>query len=115
MTSLLPRPPAANKGAFIHFAQRLHERIDPEENAIAHWWRIITAVDARNAEVCEFMGRLNRRGRVLFRYHIEHPRPVYIVFCRNDDVPVTILTSDRPLRCGSRRQRLIIDGVAYGL
>lgn len=114
MASPLPQPCDSHRGAYLHFSKRVHERVGPEEDATAHWWRIIVAVETRNTSVMEFMGRLDRKHRRLWRYHLEGPRPFYVVFDHAATCPITILTQDRPLRCGSRKQRLIIDGVAYG-
>lgn len=114
MTSCLPTPRIHHRGAFRHFAKRLHERIGEDQDAVEHWWRIIVAVAHENRAVMEFCGRLGRDGRRLWRYHIENARPVYVVFDHSADCPVTIMTQEKPLRCGSKAQRLIIDGVAYG-
>lgn len=114
MTALLPLPIETHRGAFLHFSRRIRERVGPEEDAVAHWWKIIVAIEAGDTKVMEFMGRLTRTGRRLWRYHLEDMPPTYVVFDHTNHCPVTILTQERPLRCGSRRQRLIIDGVAYG-
>lgn len=113
--SLLPEPPYQHRGAFIHFAQRLRERVDPALDPLAHWWRISVAVERGDRAVIEFCGRINRTGRRIWRYRLDDKRTTFVVFDHSSGVPITVLTPDREIRCGSRKQKHIIDGVTYVL
>ena len=114
--SRFPLPPAEHHSAFCHFAKRVHERVGRDQDARAHWWRIITAINSSNLEVVEFMGRQKIKHRKIWRYHIPGvDRPIFVIFDHMAGIPITLLINDRPMACGSRGQRMIIDGVIHGL
>jgi len=112
MTPQFPSPPTRHRAFYEHFQKRFTERVGPGD-PLEHWWRIIVSVEKEQHHVIAFMGRLNRTGRRLWRYHLPDGRIFLVVFDHKADAPVTILTNDRAQRCGSKGQRVVIDGVPY--
>lgn len=110
---LLPDPPPKHAFVYAHFARRVRERVDAEIDPLDHWWRIVVAIDKGDSETLTFLGRLNRRGRRLWRYALPDGRKFLVIFDHDIDAPITIFGDEKIQRCGSRGQKRIIDGVPY--
>lgn len=72
-----------------HFIQRVHERIGPHVDPHAVWVSIIAGIECRSDDV-QFVGRLGRCGRRLWRFTVDG-EPFFVVFDHEKNIPITVL------------------------
>jgi hypothetical protein len=86
------------RGCYIHFARRVRERIGPQVRPKELWDYLIDAIQSNDASKVQFMGRVSRKGRRLWRFEVEGD-PFYVIYDHSIDCPITIL---KPVGCVNR-------------
>lgn len=78
-----------NLGAFLHFQQRTHERIGPDVDAY-RLWRRLTAWIENDSDKVQFVARVNKSGRRLWRFTVDG-RPFFTIYDHDAKCPITVL------------------------
>ncbi|WP_421907258.1 hypothetical protein [Mameliella sp.] len=81
--------PRKCQGAYIHFAQRVEQRL-PGIPAKSLWLSIIAAIESEHDDVT-FLGRTSRDGRRAWLCDFRECRFITI-FCHTACVPITVIT-----------------------
>lgn len=99
MTSHRPQSRKDRRRAcYGHFARRLRQRVSPNINVHIVWHGIIDAIMNNDTTHVSFVGRLNKKGRRLWRVSTPS-KPFFVVFDHDLGCPVTVLPPEGHAGC----------------
>jgi hypothetical protein len=84
--------------AFAHFSKRVGERIGPDIDPHHLWSAVSYGVDNQPSELVEFVVRMSRCGRRLWRLNLEQG-VFFVIYDHTINCPITVLD---PNQCGGR-------------
>ncbi|MBY6113316.1 hypothetical protein KUW09_04745 [Mameliella alba] len=99
--------------AFDHFRIRLRQRFGAGLDALAIWRALVEAYRAENWQFLQPVVRVNRAGRRLFAVDMSDGRTLYVIFCCNAGMPVTVMCAGMTITPEGRDQ--IVLGEYNGL
>lgn len=86
------------KGCYLHFAQRVEERIGTHIKPKILWQVLSKAVQEGDSAIVTFVRRISRTGRRLWRFQIAG-EPYFLIYDHELECPITVLASKGRLRC----------------
>lgn len=86
------------KGCYIHFTQRVAERIGDGVDPKLLWDIVIREIERNSSPHLTFIRRLNRKGRRLWRISLKG-KFYFIVFDHEINCPITVLPPKGEAKC----------------